>query len=131
MLSMQTKQEEKERQKKYQRDNKEKIAREAKKYAVRYQRENRERIAKEAKERGIKNKYEKYNMTKQQIDEHKNTIACQVCGRETLICIDHDHNTGKVRGYLCTNCNLALGLVKDSTSILEKMILYLKGCMNG
>ena len=40
--------------------------------------------------------------------------------------IDHCHNTGKVRGILCHNCNVSLGLIKDNTQILLNMISYLK-----
>ena len=52
---------------------------------------------------------------------------CEVCSRPlTKICIDHDHNTGKVRGVLCNNCNTALGLVGDNVSTLTKLIQYLE-----
>lgn len=40
--------------------------------------------------------------------------------------VDHDHNTGNVRGLLCYPCNMALGLAKDDKHILARMILYLK-----
>lgn len=40
--------------------------------------------------------------------------------------IDHDHDTGKVRGLLCSNCNTALGLVRDSIPVLKGMIAYLE-----
>lgn len=40
--------------------------------------------------------------------------------------VDHDHNTGAVRGLLCGNCNRALGLVKDNLSTLENLITYLE-----
>lgn len=40
--------------------------------------------------------------------------------------VDHCHNTGKVRGILCCNCNQALGLLKENTHSLEKMIGYIK-----
>lgn len=41
-------------------------------------------------------------------------------------CIDHNHTTGQVRSILCRNCNTALGHAKESISILEAMIYYIK-----
>jgi hypothetical protein len=41
-------------------------------------------------------------------------------------CIDHDHVTGKVRGILCTPCNLALGYLKDDPALFGRAIDYLK-----
>jgi hypothetical protein len=41
------------------------------------------------------------------------------------LAIDHDHATGKVRGYLCNNCNRGIGLLKDSVEILSNAIKYL------
>lgn len=40
--------------------------------------------------------------------------------------IDHNHETGDVRGLLCVNCNLALGGFKDSIKNLLNAIEYLK-----
>lgn len=42
------------------------------------------------------------------------------------LCVDHNHETGKVRGMLCTCCNTAIGSFKEDISILEKAIEYLK-----
>ena len=39
--------------------------------------------------------------------------------------IDHDHITGKTRGLLCLNCNIALGHVQDNPSRLRLMVAYL------
>ena len=60
---------------------------------------------------------------------------CAVCGnpepphrRSAMLSVDHDHITGKVRGLLCSNCNFALGHVKDSIEILAALIKYLETC---
>jgi len=39
--------------------------------------------------------------------------------------IDHNHNTGEFRGLLCKKCNRALGMFKDSPSVLMSAYLYL------
>ncbi len=39
--------------------------------------------------------------------------------------MDHDHETGKFRGWLCSKCNHALGLMNDSSELLSKAIKYL------
>lgn len=40
--------------------------------------------------------------------------------------VDHDHDTGQVRGLLCHHCNTALGLVKDNADTLRRMADYLE-----
>jgi hypothetical protein len=39
--------------------------------------------------------------------------------------IDHDHGTMEVRGLLCSNCNVGIGMLKDDTDILAAAIRYL------
>ena len=39
--------------------------------------------------------------------------------------VDHCHETGKIRGLLCTRCNRALGLVQDNTETLKRAVEYL------
>lgn len=57
---------------------------------------------------------------------------CAICGidevdsRSHKLCVDHDHETGKVRQLLCHNCNCGLGHFKDSAILLEKALEYLK-----
>ena len=53
--------------------------------------------------------------------------GCKVCGtHDGKLCIDHDHNTGRVRGCLCDNCNKALGHAKDDPLLLRKLADYLE-----
>lgn len=40
--------------------------------------------------------------------------------------VDHDHETGVVRGLLCSKCNTAIGLLKDDASIIQKALDYVK-----
>jgi Recombination endonuclease VII len=55
---------------------------------------------------------------------------CAICSKppkgDRNLCIDHNHNTGKIRGLLCQSCNLILGHSSDSICILQKAIKYLK-----
>jgi len=56
--------------------------------------------------------------------------VCAVCGTTDwgprAPAVDHNHLTGIVRGILCTNCNLAMGHLRDSQKIAQAMADYLK-----
>ena len=68
-----------------------------------------------------------YKLTDEQVERYKNSKTCDVCGVECKTFIDHDHASGKIRGFVCQHCNLTLGMARDDISILEKIIVYLKG----
>lgn len=53
-------------------------------------------------------------------------IKCECCGPTHHERIQHCHNTGKVRGLLCSNCNNGMGKLGDSIERLESVINYLK-----
>jgi len=50
---------------------------------------------------------------------------CAVCHQAKPLCVDHDHQTGEVRGLLCTYCNKAIGMFKDDEELLQDAIGYL------
>jgi hypothetical protein len=61
----------------------------------------------------------------------KQDYACAICkvelptgGHKTHL--DHCHKTGKIRAFLCTNCNRGLGHFQDSTDLLSKAIAYIE-----
>jgi hypothetical protein len=59
------------------------------------------------------------------------TIICQACEVDvgsTKICLDHNHATGKFRGWLCDDCNVSLGRMKDSAERLRRLADYIETC---
>lgn len=51
---------------------------------------------------------------------------CDICSKTVAkLFVDHDHNTGAVRGMLCPACNSGLGLFKDDPVKLQSAITYL------
>lgn len=71
----------------------------------------------------------KYSLSQEQLDtmyinqDHKCVICEDFLANKAVI--DRDHQTGKVRGLLCSSCNSLLGFAKDNTTILAKAIVYL------
>lgn len=62
---------------------------------------------------------------------NKQEGRCASCGRhqsefKKSLVVDHRHSDGKVRGLLCSNCNLALGNVKENPEFLEKLANYIR-----
>lgn len=73
-------------------------------------------------------KMSRYNLTPEEFDALPE--FCEVCGATSNLHIDHDHNTGKVRGILCCNCNHALGLMKDNYKNIIRLGNYLMNNKN-
>lgn len=56
--------------------------------------------------------------------------VCAICKKSDVcnraLAVDHCHHTKKVRGLLCTNCNMALGKFQDNLQNLLNAIEYMK-----
>jgi hypothetical protein len=65
----------------------------------------------------------------------KQNMVCAIChqpekskmkGTLRRLAVDHNHETGKVRGLLCNNCNRGLGLFMDNPDWLQTAVYYIK-----
>lgn len=91
-------------------------------YHQRYYAENKDRLKKNINDIRIRRTY---NI---EPDVYWEAMAqpCAICGNTVRRkALDHDHKTGSLRGTLCHNHNVALGLFDDNTSDLLAAIQYI------
>lgn len=51
---------------------------------------------------------------------------CAVCRKNPPTQVDHDHETGLVRGILCDGCNGGLGHFRDDPNLIRRAIAYVR-----
>jgi hypothetical protein len=80
-------------------------------------------------------RFNKYGLTKEEffnlleLQDNK----CALCNKpfESLtgnnLHVDHDHETDKVRGLLCLQCNVGLGMLGDKEEGLLRALEYVRG----
>lgn len=80
----------------------------------------------------------KYGITLDEYDAMFETQGgvCAICGKPEIavdksgivkrLAVDHDHDSGKVRGLLCFKCNSMVGFVRDDSDIFLKASEYLR-----
>ncbi len=101
-----------------------------KKYQRGYNKRNKESVAFKARESHLKRTYD---MTLSEYDEMLAGQGgrCALCGIDTPgvpgahFQVDHDHETGEVRGLLCIICNTRLGWYESNKSLFAKFQEYL------
>jgi hypothetical protein len=80
-----------------------------------------------------------FGITQEQYEEmfRRQNGRCGICqkrhkpykngkGKVRNLSVDHDHETGKVRGLLCNRCNMALGMLGDTQDGLKAALRYLR-----
>ena len=100
----------------------------ARKLSRQYRKNNPEQV----KESQRKNHLKKYNLS------HEDWLKmwesqdgrCAICGepfaRQSDACVDHNHETGEIRGLLCMQCNVGLGSFNDNPKLIIKILKYLR-----
>lgn len=74
-----------------------------------------------------------YGLTLEDYDEMLGAQgnACAICGMTPeengkRLSVDHDHETGAVRGLLCNRCNTGLGWFRDNLALLRSAGNYMR-----
>jgi hypothetical protein len=75
-----------------------------------------------------------YGLTEVEYDSMltKQGGCCAVCGTQDPggrfghFVVDHNHETGQVRGLLCNACNMGIGQMADCAERLESAAIYLR-----
>jgi hypothetical protein len=55
---------------------------------------------------------------------------CAICGKpqselKKALHVDHNHDSGEIRGLLCFTCNAGIGFFHDDIEVLRAAVLYL------
>lgn len=74
----------------------------------------------------------KYNITEEKYNQmlaNQNGL-CAICKGNDLsgrrLAVDHDHDSGVIRGLLCLKCNRGLGCFEDSDDFLKNAAEYIR-----
>ena len=81
--------------------------------------------AAENKDRMRRSSWRKYGLPEPTRPEPTNCELCDAAQKNHLH-LDHDHQTGHFRGWLCNKCNLGLGALGDTLSTLRRAVAYLE-----
>lgn len=60
-------------------------------------------------------------------------FKCPVCEKTIIkqfsndVVLDHSHTDGRIRGWICRQCNSSIGMMDEDTNILGRAIQWIKG----
>ena len=79
----------------------------------------------------VRKKYNLWHRYRITPEEHEKLVKankgmCEICDYRAGEAVDHCHETGEIRGYLCHACNRAIGLLGDNADSLRKAVHYLE-----
>lgn len=96
----------------------------ARESARRWRAENLEK----AREIGRMCRYVKYGITTVGFDAMftQQGGVCGICKRKRPLCVDHNHETKKVRALLCRKCNSGIGFFQEDFSTLIRAADYIR-----
>ena len=78
---------------------------------------------------------EEFEKTNQQPPIGK-PFHCPICDRTIIrqykndVVLDHVHDTGEIRGWICRMCNNSMGMMEDDVVILKRAMKWLQGTLH-
>lgn len=87
---------------------------------------SRKRLYCNARCRTLTARFIRYGVTAEESRALRRVTACQLCGKQDELVVDHRHGDGSYRGLLCHQCNVGIGMFQDDQRLLLQAIEYLK-----
>ena len=60
-------------------------------------------------------------------------FTCPICHKTIMrqfkndVVLDHSHESGEIRGWICRQCNSSIGMLDENISVMERAILWVLG----
>lgn len=98
--------------------------------SAKWRKDNPEKLREGYRRQGLKKSHgitiEEYDSMSEGQDNRCAICHTDIPGGRGRFHVDHNHTTRRIRGLLCSNCNLGIGHLQDSEIILESALAYLK-----
>ena len=52
--------------------------------------------------------------------------ACELCNRKLALVADHDHGSGRYRGWICRLCNAVIGFTEENPELLRRIAAWIE-----
>ena len=80
----------------------------------------------------------RYGITLDDYEKRKDAQGdmCYICGKPGHcqshgLSLDHDHSTGQLRKFLCSRCNMIVGIIESGDGVVAIAIQYIDDCYTG